>query len=159
MVGRESARTCERVRLCSVFSGVMRKLTEYLRVTVQPKMTGASDSAAKRPGMDSPKLAKMDKIDSNNNNDAAMKDDMTISDKELDKYLEHYNKWEQSAAGRWLQQFLADKLGIKFDNEIKWKNVGLIGGLHFFTAALFFFYVWDSTIVTWLWGEFDFETN
>ncbi|XP_055615592.1 acyl-CoA Delta-9 desaturase-like [Toxorhynchites rutilus septentrionalis] len=132
----------------------MKKLAEYLRVAVQPKMTGTSSDTAKHPAMDSPKLAKMDKFDSNNNNDVAMKDDMTVSEKELKDYMDHYHKWEQSALGRWLQEWLEKSIGLKFNNEIKWKNVALLGGLHFTTAALFFVYVWDSSLITWLWGIF-----
>ncbi|XP_058812887.1 stearoyl-CoA desaturase 5-like [Topomyia yanbarensis] len=87
-----------------------------------------------------------------NNNEITMGDDKSVSDAELKQYMEHYDRWKQSAVGKWLQDQLADKFGWKFGAEIKWKNVGLIGGLHLATALLFFVYVQQSTPKTWLWG-------
>nr|XP_029722931.1 stearoyl-CoA desaturase 5-like [Aedes albopictus]XP_029733144.1 stearoyl-CoA desaturase 5-like [Aedes albopictus] len=99
------------------------------------------------------KLSKMKEIISDtNNNDISMNDDKSVSDKDLDQYINHYNEWKQSKAGKWSQELVERILGTKFDAEIKWKNVAMIGGLHFITAALFFVYVWDSTIITWVWG-------
>lgn len=100
------------------------------------------------------KLAKMKEIISDaNNNDISMNDDQSVSDKDLDQYINHYNEWRQSETGKRLQELVERVLGTKFDAEIKWKNVAMIGGLHIITAALFFVYVWDSTIVTWVWGK------
>lgn len=100
------------------------------------------------------KLSKMKEIISDtNNNDISMNDDKSVSDKDLDQYINHYNEWKQSKAGKWSQELVERILGTKFDAEIKWKNVAMIGGLHFITAALFFVYVWDSTIITWVWGK------
>uniref|UniRef100_A0A182N6I9 Fatty acid desaturase domain-containing protein n=1 Tax=Anopheles dirus TaxID=7168 RepID=A0A182N6I9_9DIPT len=89
-----------------------------------------------------------------NNNFNGMGDSKGISEKDLDDYLHHYNKWEQSRVGRALQQWIANRFGLKFDAEIKWKNVAMIGGLHLTTVVLFFKYVWYSTLTTWLWGIF-----
>lgn len=101
------------------------------------------------------KLVKMKEIISDaNNNDAAMNDDKSVSDKELDRYMNHYYEWRQSEVGKWMQTLVERILGLKFDNEIKWKNVAMIGGLHVITIVLFFVYVWDSTIVTWIWGKY-----
>ncbi|EGK96646.1 AGAP013071-PA [Anopheles gambiae str. PEST] len=90
----------------------------------------------------------------NNSHGKDMGDSKELTSKDLDDYLHHYNKWQQSRFGRALQQWIADHLGLKFDAEIKWKNVLMIGGLHLTTVIMFFKYVWYSTLTTWLWGFF-----
>uniref|UniRef100_A0A182SB67 Uncharacterized protein n=1 Tax=Anopheles maculatus TaxID=74869 RepID=A0A182SB67_9DIPT len=87
-----------------------------------------------------------------NNNFNGMGDSKELTDKDLDDYLQHYNKWQQSRFGRALQQWIANRFGLKFDAEIKWKNVAMIGGLHLLTVVLFFKYVWYSTLTTWVWA-------
>ena len=89
----------------------------------------------------------------NNSHGKDMGDSKELTSKDLDDYLHHYNKWQQSRFGRALQQWIADHLGLKFDAEIKWKNVLMIGGLHLTTVIMFFKYVWYSTLTTWLWGK------
>lgn len=128
----------------------------FSRNSVRFRMTVASAPTAPLKGAPfDDKLVNMKEIISDaNNNDAAMNDDKGVSDKDLDRYMSHYNEWKQSVPGKWMQTQVERILGLKFDNEIKWKNVAMIGGLHFVTIALFFVYVWDSSIVTWVWGKY-----
>uniref|UniRef100_A0A182MEQ2 Uncharacterized protein n=1 Tax=Anopheles culicifacies TaxID=139723 RepID=A0A182MEQ2_9DIPT len=88
-------------------------------------------------------------IADNNNNE--LEDDRTVSNKDIDSYLKHYNRWEQSAWGRRLSDLLKWYVGYEFDAEIKWNNVFMIGIFHVIAVWSFLHYVWQATPITYLW--------
>lgn len=98
---------------------------------------------------------KMDKaiLNDPNNNETILGDDANITEKQVDEYIEHYNKWKQSELGHRLTAILRDKFGYTFDAEIKWNNVFMIGIFHVIAIAAFCKYVFNATIVTYVWGE------
>lgn len=98
---------------------------------------------------------KMDKaiLNDPNNNETILGDDQRITEKELDEYMEHYDKWKQSALGHRLTAILRDVFGYTFDAEIKWNNVFMIGIFHVIAIAAFCKYVFNATIVTYLWDQ------
>uniref|UniRef100_A0A8D8B765 Stearoyl-CoA desaturase 5 n=2 Tax=Culex pipiens TaxID=7175 RepID=A0A8D8B765_CULPI len=99
---------------------------------------------------------KMDKaiLNDPNNNETILGDDANITEKQVDEYIEHYNKWKQSELGHRLTAILRDKFGYTFDAEIKWNNVFMIGIFHVIAIAAFCKYVFNATIVTYVWGFF-----
>lgn len=88
--------------------------------------------------------------DTNNNE---MEDDRTVSDKDIDSYLKHYNRWQQSAWGRTLSDLVKRYLGYEFEDEVKWNNVFMIGIFHVIAVWSFLHYVWQATPITYLWGK------
>ncbi|XP_040154102.1 stearoyl-CoA desaturase 5 isoform X1 [Anopheles arabiensis] len=89
--------------------------------------------------------------DTNNNE---MEDDRTVSDKDIDSYLKHYNRWQQSAWGRTLSDLVKRYLGYEFEDEVKWNNVFMIGIFHVIAVWSFLHYVFQATPITYLWGFF-----
>lgn len=88
-----------------------------------------------------------------NNNETVLGDDHTITEKDVNTYLQRYNKWKQSALGHRLTRIVRDYFGYEFDAEIKWNNVFMIGLFHVIAVAAFLNWVWVSTPVTYAWGE------
>uniref|UniRef100_A0A182SDQ3 Uncharacterized protein n=1 Tax=Anopheles maculatus TaxID=74869 RepID=A0A182SDQ3_9DIPT len=88
----------------------------------------------------------------NNNNNNEMEDDLSVSNKDIDSYLKHYNRWQQSGWGRTLSNLLKQHLGYEFDAEIKWNNVFMIGIFHVIAVCSFLYYVLQATLVTYLWA-------
>ncbi|XP_055585557.1 stearoyl-CoA desaturase 5-like [Uranotaenia lowii] len=89
-----------------------------------------------------------------NNNETIMHDDRNISEQDVNAYLQHYNKWTQSALGHRLTAILKDWFGYEFDAEIKWNNVFMIGIFHVFGIYGFLAYSWRASLVAWAWGLF-----
>ncbi|XP_049530775.1 acyl-CoA Delta-9 desaturase-like [Anopheles darlingi] len=90
----------------------------------------------------------------NNNNSNEMEDDQTVSNKDIDSYLKHYNRWQQTAWGHRMTELLKRWTGYEFDAEIKWNNVLMIGTFHVIAVCSFAYYVWQATIVSYVWGFF-----
>lgn len=88
-----------------------------------------------------------------NNNETVLDDDHTITEKDVNAYLQQYNKWKQTVLGHRLTEILRDYFGYEFDAEIKWNNVFMIGIFHLVAIVAFLYWVWDSTPVTYAWGE------
>lgn len=92
-------------------------------------------------------------INDANNNETILADDHTITEKDINSYLQHYNKWKQTAWGHRLTAIVRDYLGYEFDAEIKWNNVFMIGVFHLIAILSFSRLVWRATIISYLWGE------
>lgn len=93
-------------------------------------------------------------INDANNNETVLGDDQTITEKDINSYLQHYNKWKQSAWGHRLTAILREYFGYEFDAEIKWNNVLSIGLIHVIAICSFMRLVWRATIISYLWGFF-----
>lgn len=89
-----------------------------------------------------------------NNNETVLGDDRSITEQDINAYLEHYNKWKQTELGHWLTHVLGHYFGYRFDAEIKWNNVLMIGLFHLIAITAFLHYVWEARLVTYLWGFF-----
>lgn len=92
-------------------------------------------------------------INDANNNETVLGDDQSITEKDVNSYLQQYNKWKQTAWGHRLTAILRDYFGYEFDAEIKWNNVFMIGTIHLIAIGTFSSLVWRATIVSYLWGE------
>lgn len=88
-----------------------------------------------------------------NNNETVLGDDQTITEKDINAYLRHYNKWKQSVLGHRLTSILRDYFGYEFDAEIKWNNVLMIGLFHLIALIAFVVNIVDATPATFAWGE------
>ncbi|XP_055550134.1 uncharacterized protein LOC129732841 [Wyeomyia smithii] len=88
-----------------------------------------------------------------NNNETVLGDDRSITEQDINAYLEHYNKWKQTGWGHWLTYILRQYFGYEFDAEIKWNNVLMIGVFHVIAIYAFAKYVLQATLVTYIWGE------
>ncbi|XP_062535970.1 stearoyl-CoA desaturase 5 isoform X3 [Armigeres subalbatus] len=93
-------------------------------------------------------------INDANNNETVLGDDHTISEKDVNAYLQHYNKWKQSVLGHRLTAILRDYFGYEFDAEIKWNNVFMIGLFHLIAIVSFTQLVLVATPISYLWGFF-----
>lgn len=88
-----------------------------------------------------------------NNNETVLDDDHSISEKDVNAYLQHYNKWKQSVLGHRLTEILRDYFGYEFDAEIKWNNVFMIGIFHIIAIIAFSQLIWVATPMSYAWGE------
>ncbi|XP_029722928.2 acyl-CoA Delta(11) desaturase isoform X2 [Aedes albopictus] len=93
-------------------------------------------------------------IEDVNNNELSLSDNKSISEQEVEKYLDNYKAWKQTAWGHRLTCILRDCFGYEFDAEIKWHNVISISAFHLIAVLAVLRYYMDASVAIVLWGFF-----
>lgn len=92
-------------------------------------------------------------IEDVNNNELSLSDNKSISEQEVEKYLDNYKAWKQTAWGHRLTCILRDYFGYEFDAEIKWHNVISISAFHLIAVLAVLRYYMDASVAIVLWGK------